>query len=95
MIHIKDLGLEYAPKFILIQTARHEHSGSNENISFLLTAIDNSFVKNSFKSAFVEVSKAFLYHCQTHLIKQQLIHLQLKKIYSDLLFHLIAISIEF
>lgn len=63
----------------LVQTARHEHSGSNDNISFLLTAIDNSFVKNSFKSAFVEVSKAFLYRCQTHLIKQQLIQLQLKK----------------
>lgn len=79
-------------KLFLVQPPRHEHSGSNENISFLLTAIDNSFVKESLKSAFVGVSKAFLYHCQTHFIKQQLIQLQLKN-YRDLLFHLIDISI--
>lgn len=62
-----------------VQPPRHEHSGSNENMSFLLTAIDNSFVKQSLKTAFVEVSEAFLYHCQTNFIKQQLIQLQLKK----------------
>lgn len=35
--HDKYKGLGFS-----VQPPRHEHSGSNENISFLLTAIDNS-----------------------------------------------------